>query len=274
MWRLYVKGSWQEISSPSRGELFGDGVFETIHVWRGKCLFLSEHLRRLREGAQVLSLQLPLSIEALEKGLRSLCQAYENARLKLVLYRAGEGTYTPLTSEAYLKVHIAPLQGSFSFPIAPPQRLVIFPSGFTVFTPWSAYKTLSAVGYVQAAAYAKAQGCEEAIILSAEGYLSETSRGNIFFWDGKVLHTPSLRTGCVRGVFRMQVIQAARQLGLPIEEGLYPVEKLSEAEEVFTTNVIQGLAPVIGMKGMSKTFRTGKGTIGEAIGRLLGGIVG
>ncbi|MCX8111796.1 MAG: aminotransferase class IV [Bacteroidia bacterium] len=268
MWYLYANGYWLETLPPTRGELFGDGVFETIRVWKGRCLFLSDHLRRLREAAQVLSLSIPLSLEVLEAELTRYGQAHEEARLKLVLYRAGEGTYAPPTSESHLRLGIVPLAGG-SFPLGVAQRLVVFPGGFTAFTPWSAYKTLSSIGYVQAAAYARLQGCDDSIVLSAEGYIAETSRANLFFWDGKVLHTPSLRTGCVRGILRAHTLQAARQLGVQVREGFYRPEQLSEMQEVFSTNVIQGIVPILGIRGVGITYRIGDGTLSEAIARTL-----
>ncbi|MEN3041348.1 MAG: aminotransferase class IV [Bacteroidia bacterium] len=257
MWYLYTKGSWTETTAPTRGELFGDGVFETIRIYKGRALFLEDHLWRLREAAQVLNLQLPLPIENLRTSLEFHAKAYPAARMKVILLRAGGGTYTPPTSEALLTLHVVPVSES-DFPLGAPQRVTIFPTGFTTPTPWSAYKTLSAIGYIQAAAYAQAQGCADAIVLSTLGHLAETSRANLFFWDGETLHTPALRSGCIRGILRNKVIQIAQQLNISIKEGLYPIEALLEAKEAFTTNVIQGIVPILGIREVGKTFRTGK----------------
>ncbi|MCS6895962.1 MAG: aminotransferase class IV [Bacteroidia bacterium] len=268
MWYLYAKGSWIETTPPTRGELFGDGVFETIRIWRGRALFLDEHLRRLREAAQVLSLRIPLAITDLKASIEYHANAHNSARVKVVLLRAGEGAYAPPTTETLLRVYVTPLSEG-NFPLGSPQRVTIFPTAFTTPTPWSAYKTLSAIGYVQAAAYAQSQGCADAIILSASGHISETSRANLFFWDGENLHTPALRSGCIRGIFRGRVLQIARQLNISVKEGLYPPEMLMTAQEAFTTNVIQGIVPILGIREMGKTFRTGSTSQAELIARAL-----
>lgn len=268
MWYLYASGSWIETAPPTRGELFGDGVFETIHIRQGYPLFLQDHLRRLREAAHALSLELPLSIEALAAVIVRQALSQGAARLKLVLYRTGEGTYAPSAREAHLRLGFSSLMEA-PFPLAPPQRMVIFPTGFTVATPWSGYKLLSAAGYVQAAAYARAQGCGDAIVLSADGYLAETSRASLFFWDGEALHTPALRTGCVRGILRGRVIEAARTLGFPVREGLYAPQVLREVQEVFTANVIQGIVPILGIRDTGMSYRTGTGTCAEALAHVL-----
>lgn len=264
MWYRYVRGSWQPTDPPTRGELFGDGAFETIHVWKGHPLFLNYHLRRLREAAQALRLTLPLSMDALQKEVAKQSAGYERARLKIVLFRSGEGSYTPSTEEAILRTGIFELPLG-SYPLSLPQRVVFYPVRFAVETPWSRYKTLSALGYVQAAAYARAHNCEDAIVLSAEGFIAETSRANLFFSDGKAIYTPSLRTGCIQGILRGQILQLASQLGIPVEEGNYSPQDLLEAREAFTTNVIQGITPILGICHTGKTFRTGE----EAVATLL-----
>jgi len=194
--------------------------------------------------------------------------AYRHARLKLILYRSGEGTYAPPTAEGHIRVGITELPPT-PFPLGKPQRVVIFPTRFTVSTPWSGYKLLSAIGYVQAAAYAHAQAAEDAIVLSTEGYIAETSRANLFFWDGEKLCTPALRTGCVRGIMRAQVLQAAKELQLPVVEGLFPPQTLLEAHEAFTTNAIQGIVPILGIRDAGKTYKTGDNTYAAALSQIL-----
>ncbi|MCS7297142.1 MAG: aminotransferase class IV [Bacteroidia bacterium] len=268
MWYLYVNGSWIPTPAPTRGELFGDGLFETIRFWRGQPLFLSDHLHRLIEGARILSLQLPLPPQFLIGEIHRLAQAYPEARLKLLLYRIGEGAYTPSTSHSHLRLCITPLSET-PFPLGPPQLAVRFPVNFIVPTPWSPYKTLSALGYVQAASYAQARGCHEAILVSAGGLLSETSRANLFFWDGKVLRTPALGTGCIAGICRLQVIRTAHRLGIPVEEGFYPPDALLSAVESFTTNVVQGIVPLLELRDVRRTFHVGERSIAAHIAKHL-----
>ncbi len=269
MWLQLTPAGWQERPAPQRGELFGDGVFETLHIVNGRVLWAAEHARRLRQAAQALQLELPAPVEAVMETLAQLAGPFPRARAKILLQRTGEGPYTPTTALASYSLYVGPLPTESPFPLGKPQRLVRYPVQFLTHTPWSAYKTLSALGYVQAAHYAQQQRCDDALLLSAEGYLAETSRANIFFWDGQKLYTPALRTGCVAGILRQVVLRVARQLGLPTEEGLYPLSALQQAQELFTTNVIQGLCPVIGLHGEGLTFRTGPGTITHTIAQAL-----
>nr|BAL57465.1 4-amino-4-deoxychorismate lyase [uncultured Bacteroidetes bacterium] len=209
-----------------------------------------------------------MPLDALWQEIILRSQPFPAARIKAIFAREGEGPYTPTTSRAYVSLSILPHEPK-NFPLGSPQRLTRFPVQFLVETPWSAYKTLSSLGYVQAAAYAAIQRCGDALLLSAHGYLAETSRANLFFWTGEKLCTPSLQTGCIAGVFRQQVLRLARQLGIPTEEGLYSLDALLNAQEAFTTNVIQGIVPVLGIQATGISFRTGPGSIAHLLAQHL-----
>lgn len=244
MWYAYVNGAWNLAEPLSRAALFGDGVFETIHIYRHVALFVQEHLARLSEALFVLNLTPPLSMQELAEAVKEKAALYPYARLKIVMYRKGEGAYTPSTSEAGIVIGITPYTRVEDFPWASPASVVVYPFPVNMRMPWSRFKTLSALRYVQAAAYAKAQGYADALLLSVEGYLSETSRANLFFWDGEVLHTPPLSTGCVEGVLQRFIRRLANQERIPLQETLLIPNKLASIKEVFSTNVMQGIQPI------------------------------
>jgi branched-subunit amino acid aminotransferase/4-amino-4-deoxychorismate lyase len=53
-----------------RGFLYGDGLFETMRVVRGKPLHWTGHIERLQRGAEFLRIRMPHGPEAL-LGLRN-----------------------------------------------------------------------------------------------------------------------------------------------------------------------------------------------------------
>ncbi|MEN2993110.1 MAG: aminotransferase class IV [Bacteroidia bacterium] len=258
MWRHFAENSWQEAPPPNRGLLFGDGFFETLHLRRGRVLFAHWHKARFEEALRVLALVPPLSVEAIFEAVAQHGGTYEAARAKIVVFRQGEGAYAPPTTAAGLYLGVFP-QAVWPFPLGPAQRLVLFPTACMYPAPWQTFKTLSATAYVQAAAYAQRCGADDALLLTTSGFLAETSRANLFFYDGACLHTPALETGCVKGILRTVLLELADKLGLKVEEGFYPLEALWKAQEVFTTNVIQGIAPVGQLE--SHTYPTGEGTL-------------
>ncbi len=245
MWAShYISGSWQEKPPPDRGISFGDGAFETIRLQEGKVLFWEAHLTRLSQALNVLGLHLPCTWEEIAYQARLLAPRFQQGRLKILLSRAGQGAYSPPTNETHLWLIAQPISVNPHYPISTQQSLLLYPYPLLLETPWSRFKTLSALHYVQAARYAAERGFSDAILLSAGGYLAETSRANLFWYDEKALHTPPPATGAVAGILQELVKTTAQDLGIPVQETLATPETLLDAQEVFTTNVIQGLAPV------------------------------
>ena len=86
----------------NRAFQYNDGFFETL-VWeKGRLRLLAEHIERMQEAATVLGLELPtdLSPSNLEEQVKALtemndCSTF--ARVKLKVWRSGQGLYMPQT---------------------------------------------------------------------------------------------------------------------------------------------------------------------------------
>ena len=83
----------------------------------------------------------------------------------------------------------------------------------------------------------------------------EALNGNLFLVKDNVIKTPPLEDGCLKGIMRKQVIEILNKL--PdfecIEESISPFE-LQKADELFVTNVIQGVQPITAFR--KKTFKS------------------
>jgi branched-chain amino acid aminotransferase len=76
-------------------------------------------------------------------------------------------------------------------------------------------------------------GYEEAILLDAQGFVSEGSGENIYaVRDGKVI-TPPQTAGILDGINRRSIIQIADDLGIPVVERNLARAELTLADEVF-----------------------------------------
>jgi len=98
---------------------YGDGLFETFKLVQGKVPFLSEHLNRLQRGMELLGLQLDevrdvnyMHQEAIRLARRS--RLTEGARIRLSVFRAGEGTYWPQTDKAQWVMEIVDAKPQFN----------------------------------------------------------------------------------------------------------------------------------------------------------------
>jgi branched-chain amino acid aminotransferase len=91
---------------------------------------------------------------------------------------------------------------------------------------------------------AKFGGYDEAILLDANGFVSEGSGENIFIVKRGVLHTPDLSSSILEGITRDTIITLAREMGLEVREGRITRDQLWLADECFFTGTAAEITPV------------------------------
>jgi branched-subunit amino acid aminotransferase/4-amino-4-deoxychorismate lyase len=223
---------------PNRGLAFGDGFFETLIFAEGCLRLAPDHAARMQQAAAALYLTLPAALatsEALAATLAGLATANElpAARLRLQLWRAGSGRYTPPTEAAeWLATAEA-----FVPDDAPLQQVDFALDTQSVLSPLSFCKGPQAWLYVRAAHERQRRGLDEIILLDVAGHVAEAGAAAIFWVKDDVLFTPALASGCVAGVRRAAMLRAARAAGLACREGLFRSAELLAADAVFTANV-------------------------------------
>ena len=86
-----------------------------------------------------------------------------------------------------------------------------------------AIKSLNYLNNILAKIEAINGGCEEAIMLNAQGFVAECTGDNIFIVKGGHLSTPPLSAGALYGITRGVVMELARQNGLSVSEPTDPL---------------------------------------------------
>lgn len=223
---------------PNRGLAFGDGFFETLIFAEDHLRLAADHAVRMQQAAAALYLTLPPALAtaaALAATLAQLATANHlpAARLRLQLWRAGGGRYTPPTTSAdWLATAEA-----FVPDETPLQRVDFAYDTHSQFSPLSFCKGPQAWRYVRAAHERQQRGLDELILCDAAGHVAEAGAAAIFWVKDNVLFTPALASGCVAGVRRAAVLRAAQAAGLACREGLFMQPELLAADFAFTANV-------------------------------------
>ena len=225
--------------------LRGRAAFETIRVYAGTSFRLAEHLERLASSANRMGLP---SVNVMQ--LRELAaQAIEAAGVPDAVLRLfwtpgnGEDAPTALALVSRLPAHHDELRERG-------QRLISL-RGIRADEPWllPGVKSTSYAVNMAAEAEAKRRGADDAIFVDAERVVLEGPTTNIWWRLGRTLHTPSLELGILAGVTRAAVIELAAGAGYRVAEGAYPLEKLADAEEAFTSSSIREVMPVVELDG-------------------------
>jgi branched-chain amino acid aminotransferase len=243
-----VQETEARISPFDHGLLTGDGVFETLRVYRGEPYCWRRHYERLSRSASGMGLAIPPD-GALRRAALDLIAANRltDARLRITV----TGGPSPLGSERGRVTPTLILAASEVPPPGPATPVAV------VTVPWprnergalAGLKTISYGENVRALAVAKEAGAGEAIFSNTRGELCEGTGTNVFVVTGGVLRTPPEDSGCLMGVTRALILELAERLAIAAEETTLPLSAAATADEAFissSTREIQAISRVDG----------------------------
>jgi branched-chain amino acid aminotransferase len=242
------------VSVFDHGFLFGDSVYEVVRTRRGVPVTLDEHLRRLEGSARQIYFELPWPMEAVKERVREAHRASgnEESYIRIVATRGtGEISLLPDSCRDPLLIVIvkplpvpAPSVARDGLKVALVDRLR---NDRRALDPGA--KTGNYLNNALALMEARRAGAEDAILLNPEGRLAEATTSNVFLVRGGKVLTPALASGILAGITRDLLMGEMRRAGLDAAEGDLPVEALREADEVFLTSTVRGVAPVTSIDG-------------------------
>ena len=237
----------------NRSYKWGDGVFETMKVFRGKLLLEEYHFERLFSSLRLLQIGCSETFTQtnLVAQMLQLCQqdhCLEHARVRLEVYRTEE-------NKTGYSIEAIPLEAQESQWEENGLEVVLYPFARKSMDAFANLKSANFLPYVLAQRYAAERGADDALVLNAQNRLCDSSRANLFLVKGKTIYTPALHQGCVNGVMRRVVMQEAKKLGFRLHSDEVEEEQLLAADEVFLTNAIQMIRWVASYKNASYDCR-------------------
>lgn len=256
----YVDGAWVDAATASvpihdRGFLLGDGVYDTCRIVDGRYFRFDDHARRLHDSAAVLRIPAPdvADLKALAHELvrRNGGERLDHAVLRMTLTRGsgGRGVGPAGAGPPRLVLTVSRLDEDWrararrgwscvTARVRHPPAEVMPP----------ALKGQGRVFSLLAALDAEAAGCDEALLLSTDGRITEGATWNIFWRHGRRVRTPGPE-GILTGVTRGVVLELAREAGYTVEEGAWPRAELYDADEAFATMTSRGLVALRSLDG-------------------------
>ncbi len=207
--------------------LRGRSVFETLRVYGGRPFRLDEHLARFAASAERVRLPAP--------------DADECRRLVELVLDAGGGT--ELALRLYWTGRTLVATGG---PIDPELETVRARGLRLAVVGWSAgalasAKSMSYAENMGAQDAAIAAGADDALLVAHDGTVLEAPTANVFWREGDRLLTPALELPILAGVTRAAVLELAE---CETEEGVFPLARLLDADEVFLCSSIREVMPV------------------------------
>lgn len=239
------------LTAKNRSFRYGDGLFESMRISGGKLKFAELHADRLQAGMNAMKMDGGILFDEyfLKQKTSELCKKNklrENVRLRLSVYRDGEGLYTPDSNQSGYILE-ATAMADAGYEINKKGLIIdVYDEITKPINKLSNFKTSNSLLYVMAGLHKKQHRLDEAFILNQNGFLCESISSNVFVVYDKQIYTPALSEGCIAGVMRNVVMKTAKANGISIVEAQINPEVLKEAEEVFITNATSGIRWVMG----------------------------
>lgn len=261
------------------GVVAGASVTEFLRTFRHKSFRLDEHLARLMTSLNLLEFSTQIDAATLREAIGTVvshnCQLIpENHELGLIAFvTAGQNlTYLGAAgrdqiSQGTVCVHSFPLpfelwahryqEGQHLATVSVP------PLPSSGVDPRAKHR--NRIHWLRADREARGRFEDSSSILTTDdGFLTETSSGNVFVINGDTLKTPKAEL-VLGGISREALIEIASDLGMTVEQADLTTEDLVAADEVLTTSTPYCVVPVTKFNGQP----IGSGLPGPQFRRLI-----
>ncbi len=237
------------IQLEERGLQFGDGVYEVIRIYKGNFHLLDPHLTRLYRSMDEIELTLPFS----------------KAELITLLYKLLENNAFQEDGIIYLQISrgVQHRAHTFSFDLTPTIYAYISKKERPAL--WIEYgiraisepdtrflrcdiKSLNLLPNVLAATKAERKGCKEALLVR-NGIVTEGSHSNFFFVKNGIIYTHPANHLILNGIVRQYILSLVNKLHLTVQEGLFSVRDVYQADECFFTGTTVEILPMTHLDG-------------------------
>jgi branched-chain amino acid aminotransferase len=216
------------------GLLRGYGVFDFFRVINGHPVFMEDYLDRFDRSVAGLHLQMPYSRTDLITAIDELIHRHPEPLLGIRLVCTGgqaDDAYTPTEGNTFIiarPFQFHPFDAGLSLMTVEYQRELCMIKSTNYLIPISMYQTLR-------------EKQMDDVLYHRNGYITESSRSNIFIVKDDTLITPS--EGMLEGVTRKRILSFASDL-LTVQVRPLSLSEIFQADEVFLSASTKRITPV------------------------------
>lgn len=232
---------------------YGMGVFEGVrayHAEQGTAIFrLDAHTDRLFNSAKIMNIPMPFSKEEVNEAQRAAVRenGLDSAYIRPMVFYGSEGMGLRADN---LKTHVMVAAwewGAYMGEENLQKGIKIATSSFTRHhvnvTMTKAKSNGAYMNSMLALQEAVSHGCDEALLLDTEGYVSEGSGENFFMVKDGIIYTPEL-TSALDGITRKTIMKLANEAGYEVREKRITRDEVYIADEAFFTGTAAEVTPI------------------------------
>jgi branched-chain amino acid aminotransferase len=262
------------ISVFDHGFLYGEGIYETMRTYHGRVFLYDRHMRRLRNSARMIVLDIPFTDEELSEQIRETMAAASlngaEAYIRVLVTRGiGDLTYDPEATPrpsivTIVKPHVDPPAEAYEKGVRAVIVDVVRNHPGTVNPMIKSNNLLNSALAMQEAIR---RGGFEGIMRNYRGELSECTTSNLFIVRNGAALTPPLSAGLLPGITREFLFDVGKDVGVDVREEVLRDEDLFGADEAFLTSTTREALPIVTVDDTT----IGDGKPGPVTKRLLEG---
>jgi branched-chain amino acid aminotransferase len=262
------------ISVFDHGFLYGEGIYETLRTYHGRPFLYDRHVRRLRNSARMIALDIPFSDADLASQIRDTMAAADlngsEAYIRVLVTRGiGELTYDPQATPTpsvviIVKPQVDPPPDTYQRGVRVVIVEVVRNHPETV-NPM--IKSNNLLNCALAAQEAIHKGGFEGIMRNYRGELTECTTSNLFIVKDGTALTPPLESGLLPGITREFLFEIGKDVGVDVRERVLRDGDLFAADEAFLTSTTREAVPIVRVDDRT----IGSGSPGPVTRQLLDG---
>lgn len=243
---------------------FADSLYEVCRVYGGNPFTLDRHIERLKRGARIIELDLPLEYADFDSIVRRLVEVNDTPEgytyLQVSRGNAPRGHAFPEEQHPNIYVLVKPFEA---------KTLEERYAGVTVSLEpdlrhsYCDVKTTSLLPNVLALEAARQKGHFEALLVRGR-YVTEGSNTSAWIVSAGVIRTHPLGN-ILPGITRSVLLDIAEEHNLALREEPFTPEELLGADEAFITGSTLEIVPVVGVEG----YKLGESKAGPVTRQLI-----
>jgi branched-chain amino acid aminotransferase len=216
-------------------EVFDSGIsiYEVMRVMGGVCVFMEDHVLRLKQSAGLSRLTIPFDIQWIYNIVRTLITRNRllNGNIKLVLNFSN--------NQAVLYAYLVP----YSYPGPSLYRKGIDTALYSVVRSDPNVKRIVPAIQQTLREFISAKKIYEALLVDANGKITEGSRSNVFFIRGETLYTAPGNM-VLKGITREKILALCKELNYKIIETPVSTDSLDKMDSAFLTGTSPRILPI------------------------------
>ncbi len=262
----YVNGRYlaqreAAVNIEDRGYQFADGVYEVVHLYQGRFIDCDRHMARLERSLGEIRVTPPMGRDAM---LHVLSEVARRNRVRDGIL------YMQVTRGVSRRDHSFPLKAIAPAMVVTVRRLPPYPMNVEKWATnaithpdqrWARcdIKTVGLLANVLAKQAAREAGAYEAILIDADGNVTEGSSTSVWIVDAQgVLRTRFLDHSILPGCTRDALLALLGSERIVVSETMFSESELRGAREMFISSASSFVKPIVRLDGA----KVGDGKVG------------